>query len=76
MNIKDAADGVESFTLTFVPNKEQFIPMYGPYEKFQRPKLQFESFVFEYFDGDTGKGLGAIIKQDGRTYCRNHSSFE
>ena len=61
MNIKDAADGVANRLLSlFVPNKEQFIPMYGPYEKFQKdPNFNSNHLFFEYFDGDTGKGLGA-----------------
>jgi hypothetical protein len=61
MNIKDAADGVANRLLSlFVPNKEQFIPMYGPYEKFQKdPNFNRNHLFFEYFDGDTGKGLGA-----------------
>lgn len=61
MSIKDAADGVANRLLSlFVPNKEQHIPMYGPYEKFQKdPNFNKNHLFFEYFDGDTGKGLGA-----------------
>ena len=34
--------------------------MYGEYEKFQKdPLFNKNNLFFEYFDGDTGKGLGA-----------------
>jgi hypothetical protein len=34
--------------------------MYGEYEKFQKdPIFNKNHMFFEYFDGDTGKGLGA-----------------
>jgi hypothetical protein len=33
--------------------------MYGEYDKFQDPHFKDSHLFFEYFDGDTGKGLGA-----------------
>ncbi|MGL5112254.1 MAG: MGH1-like glycoside hydrolase domain-containing protein [Flavobacterium sp.] len=61
MNIKEAADGVAHRLLSlFLPNENKHIPMYGPYEKFQTdPNFNKNYLFFEYFDGDTGKGLGA-----------------
>jgi hypothetical protein len=44
----------------FVPGANKKIPMYGEYEKFQKDTLFNKNHLFfEYFDGDTGKGLGA-----------------
>ncbi|MGL2992893.1 MGH1-like glycoside hydrolase domain-containing protein [Flavobacterium sp. TSSA_36] len=61
MNIKEASDGVAQRLLSlFIPNKNMHIPMYGPYEKFQNDSNFNQNYLFfEYFDGDTGKGLGA-----------------
>ena len=40
--------------------EDKKIPMYGEYEKFQKDTLFNKNHLFfEYFDGDTGKGLGA-----------------
>jgi hypothetical protein len=56
MNIKDAAEGVSRRLLAmFVPNDKGVIPMYDGHEKLHADSHLF----FEYFDGDTGKGLGA-----------------
>ncbi|MNQ32077.1 Mannosyl oligosaccharide glucosidase [compost metagenome] len=61
MNIKQAAEGVAKRLLAlFLPDKDKKIPMYGEYEKFQNDALFNKNHLFfEYFDGDTGKGLGA-----------------
>jgi hypothetical protein len=60
MNIKDAARGVsERLLAMFVPDKDGKTPMYGEYDKFQDPHFKDSHLFFEYFDGDTGKGLGA-----------------
>jgi hypothetical protein len=61
MNIKQAAEGVAKRLLAlFLPDKDKKIPMYGEYEKFQKdPIFNKNHMFFEYFDGDTGKGLGA-----------------
>jgi hypothetical protein len=60
MNIKDAARGVsERLLAMFLPGKDGRIPMYGDYKKFQDPHFKDSHLFFEYFDGDTGKGLGA-----------------
>ena len=61
MNIKDAAMGVSKRLLAmFTPGKDGKIPMYGEYEKMQSdPNFKDNHLFFEYFDGDTGKGLGA-----------------
>ncbi len=61
MNIKDAALGVSKRLLAmFMPGKDGKIPMYGEYEKMQSdPNFKDNHLFFEYFDGDTGKGLGA-----------------
>lgn len=61
MNIKQAAEGVAKRLLAlFLPDKDKKIPMYGEYEKFQNdPIFNKNHLFFEYFDGDTGKGLGA-----------------
>jgi Glycosyl hydrolase family 63 C-terminal domain len=61
MSIKQAAEGVSKRLLSlFVPDSNKKIPMYGEYEKFQKdPVFNRNHLFFEYFDGDTGKGLGA-----------------
>ena len=61
VNIKEASEGVAKRLLSlFIPNKDTKIPMYGEYEKFQQdPLFNKNHLFFEYFDGDTGKGLGA-----------------
>ena len=61
MNIKQAAEGVSKRLLSlFIPDENEKIPMYGEYEKFQKdPVFNKNHLFFEYFDGDTGKGLGA-----------------
>jgi hypothetical protein len=61
MAIKDAANGVAKRLLDlFIPDTKNKIPMYGEYEKFQKdPLFNKNHLYFEYFDGDTGKGLGA-----------------
>ena len=56
MNIKDAAEGVSRRLLAmFVPNEKGQVPMYDGHDKLHADSHLF----FEYFDGDTGKGLGA-----------------
>jgi hypothetical protein len=61
MNIKDAAAGVSQRLLAmFLPDNHGKIPMYGEYDKIQKdPNFKENHLFFEYFDGDTGKGLGA-----------------
>lgn len=61
MNIQEAAEEVSKRLLAlFVPNANQKIPMYGEYEQFQKDtEFNKNHLFFEYFDGDTGKGLGA-----------------
>lgn len=61
MGIKEAAEGVSMRLLSlFLPDKNKKIPMYGEYDKFQKdPIFNKNHLFFEYFDGDTGKGLGA-----------------
>ena len=61
INLKEAADGVARRLLDlFIPDEKKIIPMYGEYEKFQKDILFNKNHLFfEYFDGDTGKGLGA-----------------
>lgn len=61
MNIKEAAEEVSKRLLAlFVPDFNQKIPMYGEYDTFQKnPNFNQNHLFFEYFDGDTGKGLGA-----------------
>jgi hypothetical protein len=61
MTIKAAADEVARRLLAiFVPDSNKKIPMYGEYDKFQKDtKFNENHLFFEYFDGDTGKGLGA-----------------
>ena len=61
MNIKEAAEEVSKRLLAlFVPDSNQKIPMYGEYDTFQKnPDFNQNHLFFEYFDGDTGKGLGA-----------------
>ncbi|MFV5687423.1 MGH1-like glycoside hydrolase domain-containing protein [Flavobacterium sp. ZT3R25] len=61
MSIKQAAEGVSKRLLSlFIPGENKKIPMYGEYEKFQNdPIFNKNHLFFEYFDGDTGKGLGA-----------------
>lgn len=61
MTIKEAAEEVSKRLLAlFVPNADKKIPMYGEYDKFQNdPLFNKNNLFFEYFDGDTGKGLGA-----------------
>ncbi len=61
MTIKEAADEVSKRLLAlFVPDSDKKIPMYGEYDKFQNdPLFNKNNLFFEYFDGDTGKGLGA-----------------
>lgn len=61
MTIKEAAEEVSKRLLAlFVPNADKKIPMYGEYDKFQTdPLFNKNNLFFEYFDGDTGKGLGA-----------------
>lgn len=61
MNIKQAAEGVSKRLLSlFIPDANNKIPMYGEYDKFQKdPIFNKNHMFFEYFDGDTGKGLGA-----------------
>lgn len=61
MTIDAAAKEVSKRLLSiFVPNSDKKIPMYGDYDKFQKdPMFNQNHLFFEYFDGDTGKGLGA-----------------
>jgi hypothetical protein len=61
MNIKEAAEAVSKRLLAlFIPDANQKIPMYGEYDKFQKDtEFNKNHLFFEYFDGDTGKGLGA-----------------
>jgi len=61
LNLKEAAEGVAQRLLAlFVPDHNKKIPMYGDYKKFQNdPLFNKNHLFFEYFDGDTGKGLGA-----------------
>lgn len=61
MNIKEAAEEVSKRLLAlFVPDSNQKIPMYGEYDTFQKnPNFNQNHLFFEYFDSDTGKGLGA-----------------
>lgn len=61
MTIKAAANEVSKRLLSiFVPNSDKKIPMYGEYDKFQKDPMFNQNYLFfEYFDGDTGKGLGA-----------------
>ena len=61
LNLQEAAEGVAKRLLAlFVPDTNKKIPMYGEYKKFQNdPLFNKDHLFFEYFDGDTGKGLGA-----------------
>jgi len=61
MNLKDASKGVARRLLAlFLRDADDKIPMYGEYEKLQKdPLFNENNLFFEYFDGDTGKGLGA-----------------
>ncbi|MEY4382526.1 MAG: hypothetical protein RI995_68 [Bacteroidota bacterium] len=61
LNIKDASLAVSKRLLAlFQKGKDGKIPMYGEYEKMQEdPEFHKHHLFFEYFDGDTGKGLGA-----------------
>ncbi|WP_264566133.1 MGH1-like glycoside hydrolase domain-containing protein [Flavobacterium sp. N3904] len=61
MSINHAAEGVAKRLLAlFIPDANKKIPMYGEYKKFQEDTLFNKNHLyFEYFDGDTGKGLGA-----------------
>lgn len=61
MNLQEAAEGVaERLLALFVPDANKKIPMYGEYKKFQEDTLFNKNHLFfEYFDGDSGKGLGA-----------------
>src|SRR5262249_38065413 len=61
MNLFDVSKNIaHRLTRIFLPDKDGRRPVYGSYEKFQtdphwRPYLNF----FEYFNADTGAGLGA-----------------
>jgi hypothetical protein len=61
VTLQEASEGVAKRLLSlFVPDANKKIPMYGEYEKFQKdPLFNTNHLFFEYFDGDTGKGLGA-----------------
>lgn len=61
LSIKDASLEVSKRLLAlFQKGKEGKIPMYGEYQKMQEdPEFNKHYLFFEYFDGDTGKGLGA-----------------
>jgi hypothetical protein len=61
VNLQEAAEGVaERLLALFVPGANKKIPMYGEYKKFQEDSLFNKNHLFfEYFDGDSGKGLGA-----------------
>jgi hypothetical protein len=61
MNLQEAAEGVaERLLALFVPGADKKIPMYGEDKKFQEDSLFNRNHLFfEYFDGDSGKGLGA-----------------
>ena len=61
LNIKDASMAVSMRLLAlFQKGKDGKIPMYGEYDKMQEdPEFNKNHLFFEYFDGDTGKGLGA-----------------
>ncbi|WP_281636865.1 MGH1-like glycoside hydrolase domain-containing protein [Flavobacterium marginilacus] len=61
VNLQEASKGVaERLLKLFVSNANTKIPMYGEYIKFQEdPLFNKNHLFFEYFDGDTGKGLGA-----------------
>jgi hypothetical protein len=61
VTLQEASEGVAKRLLSlFIPDANKKIPMYGEYEKFQKDALfNTNHLFFEYFDGDTGKGLGA-----------------
>jgi hypothetical protein len=61
VTLEEASEGVAKRLLSlFIPDANNKIPMYGEYEKFQKDALfNTNHLFFEYFDGDTGKGLGA-----------------
>jgi hypothetical protein len=61
VTLQEASEGVATRLLSlFIPDTNKKIPMYGEYEKFQKDTLfNTNHLFFEYFDGDTGKGLGA-----------------
>jgi hypothetical protein len=61
VTLQEASEGVAKRLLSlFLPDTNKKIPMYGEYEKFQKDALfNTNHLFFEYFDGDTGKGLGA-----------------
>ena len=61
VTLQEASEGVAKRLLSlFIPDANKKIPMYGEYEKFQKDTLfNTNHLFFEYFDGDTGKGLGA-----------------
>jgi hypothetical protein len=61
VTLEEASEGVAKRLLSlFIPDVNKKIPMYGEYEKFQKDALFNKNHLFfEYFDGDTGKGLGA-----------------
>ncbi len=61
LNSKEAAEEVSKRLLAlFVPDSNQKITMYGEYDKFQKDtKFNKNHLFFEYFDGYTGKRLGA-----------------
>ncbi|RVU26005.1 glucosidase [Sandaracinomonas limnophila] len=61
INIKDAASEVSKRLLAlFQQGKDGKFPMYGEYDKIQNDEeFHKHHLFFEYFDGDTGKGLGA-----------------
>jgi hypothetical protein len=61
VNIKEAAENISKRLINlFLEKEDGNIPMYGEYQKLQK-ELDFRKnyLFFEYFDGDTGKGLGA-----------------
>ncbi len=61
VNIKEAAENISKRLINlFLEKEDGKIPMYGEYQKLQKDSDFRKNYLFfEYFDGDTGKGLGA-----------------
>jgi hypothetical protein len=61
MNLEDVADFLTQRVISlFQPDESDSVPQYGKYNWFyQQPGNEHLNLFYEYFQGDTGMGLGA-----------------
>ena len=73
MNLEQVADELTKRVISlFEKDDEGKRRLYGKYNWFyQQPGNEHLVLFYEYFHGDTGKGLEPVIKQAGQHWLRN-----